>query len=225
MENGLPALTIPPRFRSGIARIGSLGDASFSDLIEALKKSPEAENAEKLANTLSSDVKSISKSDLRQIVAAISSMQSIQNRSHASPIKFAADLWDALQEDSPELIGDIDAETFKRHAEILLTDTPVHLVAAKVADVRREVERYLCGARILTDVRPAFPEDATKRPAMTIMNTLEIQFHDDLGEHRELYVNVDDDDLEALKHAIDRAFTKKKTLVKELQKAKFDVYG
>jgi hypothetical protein len=225
VETGLPSLKIPSQYRYGVARIGHLSDASFTDFFAALKKSSEASTAAKLAAKIFAGTRSINRDDLRQIVGSVAEMQSIQSTAHVDTETFVSDIWDALESDSPEYCEGLDDKTFKKRVTQLLSETPIYLPAAKVAEVRSEVERLFCGARILTDVRPAFREDATKRPAMTIMHGLEIRFHDDMGRHREFYVNLDDDDLATLKHAIERAMLKKETLTKLLQEANFELYG
>ncbi len=223
VEAGLSALTIPPRYRRGVAQIGHLSDASFADLATALKKLPEAANAQKLSSTIASDVPSVGKANLRIIVESLAAMQSIQSTAHVDIERFSSDVWGALKEDSPDLAKGLDEEAFtKRVAQLLAT--PIYLAEAKIAEIRREIERRFCGARILTDVRPAFAKDATKRPAITIMHTLEITFHDDLGRHREFYVSLDDEDLATLQHAVERASVKKETLTRLLKKAEFDLY-
>ena len=223
-ENTLPSLTIPPRYRNGVAQIGNLSDASFSDLVAALKKFPEADTSELLAEKIANDVSSINKETAGEIISALAAMQGIRSGACVEPARFAADLWEAINEDSPDLAADLDEETFEERARLLLSETIIHLPGAKAAEVRREVERSFCAARILTDVRPAFAEDATKRPAMTIMHTLEIAFHDDIGRHREFYVSVDKENLNTLKRAVERAIVKEKTLHKFLHKADFDIY-
>jgi ribosomal protein L17 len=133
-----------------------------------------------------------------------------------------ADLWDSLVED--EDADELKEEIFKGRMTSLLNETAIHLTSVKVAELRREIERMFCSARVLTDIRTAFGYDAKKRPALTIMHTLEIKYHDDTGKLREFYVAVDDDDLTILKEAINRAFEKKATLVDLLEKSEFDLY-
>jgi hypothetical protein len=218
------ALGIPERFRVGIASIASVTDASFSDLVKALKSSAIGDTATDLSGKIESQVPSIPLTKRTAIIAAVSAMQGVQKSAHADSTKFTADIWDALKDDAPELTEGIDEETLKTRMDILLRETSVHLTSAKVAELRSEIERTFCGARVLTDVRTAFPDDATKRPAMTILHTLELMFHDDIGRHREFYVGLDDKDLVILKDAVDRAIQKKATLVNLLKKAEFELF-
>lgn len=222
-ENNLPGLFIPEQFRAGVASIGTLTDVQFSELLAALKKSLPADTAKDLTTKLASDVPSISARELEDIVGALASMQGVQKTAHVDAPRFASDLWDSLDEDGEES-EEIDEEIFKSRMNALLNETSIHLTSIKIAELRREIERMFCSARILTDIRTAFGYDAKKRPALTVMHTLEIKYHDDTGKLREFYVSIDDSDLTILKEAIDRAFEKKATLVDLLEKAKFDLY-
>ncbi len=220
----MSSLTIPERYRPGVARLGTISDSSFLDLLEALRNSDQSETARELASKIQGSVPSITASDRESIIAAIASMQSVQKAAHVDVIQFASDVWASLEEDSPELISEVEADTLKSRVAALLNQTSVHLTSAKVAELRSEVERLFCGARILTDVRTAFPDDASRRPAMSILQTLEIKYHDDLGRHREFYVALDDTDLAILKDAVERAVQKKASLVDMLRQADFELF-
>jgi hypothetical protein len=223
-ESALANLRIPERFRIGVAEIATLTDGSFTDLVAALKDSGLSNTAADLASKIEDAVPSISLSDREAMIAAISAMQGVMKAAHVDSRKFASDVWDALDSDSPELTEDLDEDTLKARMFILLNETSIHLKSAKVSELRSEIERSFCGARVLTDVRAAFGDDATKRPAMTILHTLEIMFHDDIGRHREFYVVLEDNDLAILKDAIERAIQKKATLVDLLKKADFELF-
>jgi hypothetical protein len=221
----LGSLRIPERFRGGVAAVADLSDASFADLLHALREHSVGETAADLVAEIGEHVPSISSSTMEAMIASLASMQGVQRSSHADAEAFANDVWEALADDSPELVEHADEASFKERMEALLKQTSVHLTVVKVAELRREVERSFCGARVLTDIRTAFGDDATKAPAMTVMQTLEIMFHDDMGRHREFYVGLEDNDLLILKEAVDRAIQKKATLVELLGNSDFELFG
>ncbi len=223
LEKKLPGLIIPDRYRPGVVSVGTVTDEQFVELLGALKKSPpSADTAADLAGKLSPDVPSIDRAELEDLVSALASMQGVQKSAHVEVSRFVTDLWDSLVEDDDD--DELNEETFKSRVTSLLNETTVQLTSVKVAELRREIERMFCSARVLTDIRTAFGYDTTKRPALTIMHTLEIKYHDDTGELREFYVSVDNGDLRELREAINRAFDKNKTLIDLLQKAEFDLY-
>jgi hypothetical protein len=223
-ESPVASLRVPERFRVGIVTVANLTDASFADLLKSLKSHSTDDTVAGLATKIQNEVPSISLGKCEGIIAAVSSMQAVQKSSHSDVAKFASDIWDALKEDVPEFLENCDEETIKSRMATLLAESPIHLVSTKVAELRNEIERNFCGARILTDLRTAFPDDATKRPVLTVMQTLEVMYHDDMGRHREFYVNVDDNDLIILKDAVARAIQKKATLIEMFKKTDFEMF-
>ena len=101
----------------------------------------------------------------------------------------------------------------------LLQETPLDLPAAKADDLRAEVERNYCDARILTDLRAGFRKTVDDSPSMmVVLHNLRIGYHDDRGDHREFYVSLDAKDLRNLQEAIERA-QKKSVALKNLVKS------
>lgn len=221
----MAGLSIPERHRVGAATVGSFSEEAFGKLIETLKTASPSDTAEDLVAQIEKEVPSSSGLPVEKMIAALTSMQAVQHSSHVEPARFASDVWDALSEDSPERVKDIDPEILKSRIIKFISETDVQLTSVKIDRLRNEVERSFCGARILTDIRAAFLDDASKRPpAMTILHTLEIRYHDDSGKHREFYVSVDDNDLLILKDAINRAEQKRETLRELLTNADFKLY-
>jgi hypothetical protein len=96
----------------------------------------------------------------------------------------------------------------------------IELMEEKIRSLQAEVEREYCCGRILTDVRAAFSEDPSTPPkAMTILHTLRIGYINDVAEHREFYVALENADLVDLKDQIERALAKSETLEALLAKA------
>ena len=221
----MPSLTIPERYQTGLMAIASLPDASFICLLKALTNAGPAETADELANRIEGQIPESGRTNLANMISAIAASQEVQRSAHVNPAKFASDTWTALSEDSPDLMRDIDSETMKSRISSLVAQTDIHLTAVKIRGLLSEVERAFCGARIMTDIRAAFEDDASKPPpGVTILHTLEIKYHDDLGQHREFYVALDDNDLAILKEAVERAEKKKKTLELILNKADLKVF-
>jgi hypothetical protein len=221
----LPALTIPERYRKGIAAIGSLPQATFTNLLGALKVVGHAENAKLLAEQIRKTSSLPAKVPLEPILTALAAMQEVRRSGHVEPDRFASDVWAALREDSPELVQNIDEVGLKERIASLASGTDIHLTSIKVGLLRSEVERAFCGVRIMTDLRAAFSDDVSKvPPGLTILHTLLLRYHDDSARHREFYITLDDDDLKTLKEAIERAESKRKTLAAALAKADLKVF-
>lgn len=216
----MPSLTIPERYRKGLAAIGSLPEDVYAGFLSALKKAAHAETASALAQKIEKDVPAFSRGDLTAMISALAASQEVKQSAHVEIGEFVSDTLEALCEDSPDLMGVIDQEQLKSRLFSLISETDIHLTALRVRGLRSEVERLFCGARILTDIRAAFEDDASKPPSgATILQTLEIKYHDDLGRHREFYVSLDENDLAILRDAVERAEKKRDSLKRLLAKA------
>ena len=214
-------LTIPENYRSGIVTFGALPADQFSAFFEALKGAPPKRNASDLATLLAYTLPSIEDtSRIAKMITSLLAMQRVCRSSHVEPSEFASDVWDSLMEDSPNLLVDVDEAVLQDRVSRFVNETSIHLTDVRVSELRSEVERAFCTARILTDLRASFGADASRPPdAMTILHTLEIRYHDDGGRHKEFYVSLDDADLGVLKAAIQRAEQKKMTLQSFLEKS------
>jgi hypothetical protein len=210
----LPRLSIPERYRAGVVALAALPEEIFVKLSEALKAATSAETSRSLASQIGPSLPSVPIETLSSIIAAVSSMQSVYGRAHVTSIEtFVSDIWDAFTEDVPDIANEIKSEALKSRLSQLVDGKTINITSSKINELKLEVERYFCRARILTDVRTAFSGDLTEAPhGMTILHNLQIGYHDDRGEHKEFYVALDSHDLLVLREAIDRAETKKKTL-------------
>lgn len=103
-------------------------------------------------------------------------------------------------------------EALKGDLTNLLADGNPFLVSTKALDVVSEQERSLCRARIITDVRPVFSDDAGKPPqAFVAVHALRMSYHSS-DELHEFFVTMTVEDLSELRILIDRAITKDATL-------------
>jgi hypothetical protein len=127
---------------------------------------------------------------------------------------FVEDVCDVVEEGDYS-IG-LDEET-KEHLKERLTkllDNQAILVAAKARLVFIEHEHYLCYARIVTDIRPVFGLDVSRKPrAAMIAHTLKLVYHEGKGKDtKEFFVALDPSSLDRLSELIERAKAKEETL-------------
>jgi hypothetical protein len=219
-EKALSRLSIPVRFRAGIAALAALPEEPFSELLKAIQEKISADTPELAASQLGERLPFIPKSELAKIISAIASLQSLDSRSHVRTSTLAADISDSLSSDSPELAKGISSEVLKSRVKLVVEAESIHITTAKLSELQAEVERSFCRARVLTDLRAAFSDDASELPrGMTVLHTLQIGYHDDTGRHKEFFVTLESEDLAEIKEAIERAEKKKKTLEELLAKA------
>ena len=219
-------LTIPERYRSGVALLAAMSNEAFDALLKAIKSGLTADNASDLVPDLGKKSEVLRKqSKLSEIIAAVASMQGIFHRAIVTPDQFAKDVAEALANDAPDLAKKIDSGILSARIVKLVLGKQIDITEQKIRSLQMEVERSFCCVRILTDVRAAFTVDPTEAPTgMTILNTLRIGYIDDQAEHREFYLAMDSDDLSNLRKAINRALKKSKTLEALLAKANCRLY-
>jgi hypothetical protein len=222
----LADLTIPERYRSGVALLAAMSNEAFDALLKAIKSGLTADNASDLVPDLGKKSEVLRKqSKLSEIIAAVASMQGIFHRAIVTPDQFAKDVAEALANDAPDLAKKIDSGILSARIVKLVLGKQIDITEQKIRSLQMEVERSFCCVRILTDVRAAFTVDPTEAPTgMTILNTLRIGYIDDQAEHREFYLAMDSDDLSNLRKAINRALKKSKTLEALLAKANCRLY-
>ena len=82
---------------------------------------------------------------------------------------------------------------------------PAARSVSRAVSAQTSHERDFLNARILTDLRPVFPDDARGRAlAVGILNTLRIDYVES-GDLKSMYMSLDKEDLEILGDQIDRA--------------------
>jgi hypothetical protein len=222
----LARLSIPEKYRKGLASIRSIPEAGIEEIRAILDRA--------WAPTEQADGESSAPSDPGVIVASIRSVRpaiSIENfaevmdailslyaqkaQRDVSTEKLVDEVSDAME----QLEGDLrlphnERINFAGKLLTLLNASPFALFA-KAYDLKTEDERLFCHARILTDLRPIFGGNVEDGPqAMIVTHMLKIGFHEqgNLKQHREFFVSLDADDLRELREIVDRAEKKARTL-------------
>jgi len=94
---------------------------------------------------------------------------------------------------------------------VLSAENPLG-ITTKAIDVLTEHEHVFQYARIVTDVRPIFTNNAQEKPAAAVVVHMLNLFFNDMGQKRQLCVALDSNDLSLLKQIIERAELKEKTI-------------
>jgi len=89
-------------------------------------------------------------------------------------------------------------------------------LSAKALDLSYEHTQLLQRARILTDIRPVFDEDASVIRGTVISHSLLLRFDDAEGDHV-LSLSIDEEDIHGLIKQCERALKKSQTARKQLQ--------
>jgi len=129
--------------------------------------------------------------------------------------KFIGELLDAISEALP------DKDISKSISNEVLTDylnAASLRTSAKAATLLFDEERVFLNARIITDIRPVFGEDASSSdiPAAFIIHSLRVSYRGEGGE--DFFIGLSTKDLEEFKKVIERALIKANTLNQLLPK-------
>jgi len=222
----LASLRVPERFISGILKIAEISEQGFAELLSALKVAPEMRDTVELSAWIADDTPSIIGVDREQILKAVTPMFRVRRTTEVSVKEFAADVWTAIQEEAADKTAGLDADLFRTRIEQLMALSSLDLLDSKIAELKQELEKSFCRARVLTDLRPVFSEDIERSPsAMVVLHTLQIGYHDGMGDHNEFYVTLDQSGIETLKKVLDRASAKAETLKDVVNKADIRFIG
>jgi hypothetical protein len=216
----MAALQIPKDDVPAFVAIAGLGDESFQALLKAIKETQPLLNPKKYLSALTAKVPGLDQDDAFAITTALFSLYELKEKRGVS----VADLTSALAEatkEIPKSVADFSNEkiaALKERLGLLLSLDDSLGIMMKAADISKEYERRFCKLRILSDIRPVFLNTPDKVPAAIIVHNLQIGFHDGTsGEHKEIYMSADDEDLLKLAKAIERA-QKKSVALKSLLK-------
>jgi hypothetical protein len=116
----------------------------------------------------------------------------------------------------------VDAKILTERLSRIFTSDHVLELTTKSNAVMTDCDNLFLQAKILTDARPIFNNDATKIEGMGISHALRIHFEHN-QKHRDLFFTLDSIDLKKLKAVIDRA-EKKSQVLQSMFKANNIVY-
>jgi hypothetical protein len=204
----MPITRIPEQYRPGLAKVKSMDNIAYAELMTALSNLPVIAGFAQFCARLTTRVKSLSRAEISNITRALFSLAPSLADSETPIDATVSELVDAMRASGREdlkLTHDEEGEFKSRIIELLSNDS-LNL-SAKASLVRIEQPKVFCDAKILTDMRPIFRQPNAKPIGSVINHTLKIEYHED-GDHREFYVALDAQDLSKLKGVLERAETK-----------------
>lgn len=195
----VPPLRVPERFRTGILRVAELPEDQFDELLESLQKAPTCQHSRELLAWIADETPAITEKDRQEIIPTLASMLRVQRNAGQTPIAFATGAWEFLSGSTTDT-NNLDQQVFISRIASLLELSSLDLASFRIGDVKQEVERNFCKVRVMTDLRPAF--DQGTPTDMAVIHNLQVGYHDGMGKHKEFYISLDAQDLQALKKAI-----------------------
>jgi hypothetical protein len=215
-------LSIPERYRPGLANLRTLSDDLFLNLLTALEGCPPTASSKELATRISTEIPGITKDELRDITRAVIGLYFVRGDAGVSIEKLAMDVCDAMRSAGSEDLSLSDSEypKFKDRLEKVLAVKSLSY-ASKAAGLRDDFERTFCRAKILTDVRPVFEDPGEAPVGAVITHTLKLGYHEgeERDEHKDIYIALDSEDISTLQRVLARAENKAISLQALLKKS------
>lgn len=215
----MPAATklrIPSRHAPALAKFLTLPPEETAMLLKAIREGGPSSDISGLVEIIAGKL-SIERGRVGEIIDVLISLQGAREDLGLSVTDFVSTLRSALESSDH---GDLkrltpDWESFSKTVSAALADDTALAVSAKAADVMTEHAKQFCTARVLTDLRPVFHGEIRKNePLFVTVHTLKVVYHEN-GQHLEIFIALDRDDLEQLGKIADRAIQKEDSL-KEL---------
>jgi hypothetical protein len=207
------ALIIPKEYISVLNKIRNLPDSAVDELVQALTSSPIASNAKELTARIAERVQSIQMDDLGTIVDGIYVLYHVREFSELNRNSFLKELFASVQRNARPPLTESEAPSIQGRFKRLLNIKTLNSISKAIA-LQRDGERLYCDATIISDMRPVFGPDVESKPvAAVIRHTLNLSYHEagTIG-HKEFFIVLDEQDLEALQKIIGRAQRKSETL-------------
>jgi hypothetical protein len=214
--------TIPAPYRAGFAKIKRLSPTELESLATALEDVPATGRLKGLTTAVAQLVPSLRRQDVDSILRTLFSLSVLLTDEETPLSENLSSLTGAMQaSDNRELaLSDEERVEFEKRLERLLTIKGVAL-ASKVRRLELEYPNTFHDAIILTDIRPVFDKPEKRPVGCSISHTLRITYHQD-GDHKEFYVVMDSEDLEAIKKVLQRAEAKESSVKSFLKSVNLD---
>ncbi len=199
-------IEIPKRHREGLTIVNSLPEDVFQRLVAALETVIDPNSVDETVPN--ADLPDVSIYEVETVVHTVLSIYRVRAFRGQAVEPFVKDLSAAMETPvGDKYIAPEQREKFSSRLEKLLSIDRL-LTFSKALSLQYEKGFVIFGARILTDLRPVFRDDADAGASgFLLMHTLKISYNEQ-GDHRELYFSLDESDLKQIKDALQRAETK-----------------
>lgn len=213
----MAALTVPKQYQSALADLVSLDDASFAELLEAIKNAKLSFTSEALSTSITANVKSISSDRIDSIIELLTSLHFIRSGVYVPLEDFVDDLIEGAEESELKETVAKSRDAIKPRFITLLREKAIGFAATARA-AERNYERSYCNAEMLTDIRPIFANGDGPPIAAVLTHTLKISFHQ-RERLKDIFITLAPDDLDELEALIEQAQVESEQLMAALDKA------
>jgi hypothetical protein len=204
---------IPEQFESGFEEILKLSDEETEKLASVLDVVPTTYNTERLFNELTGQIDILSLKERREILTVIFSLYGLRYQQSVTIDELLEGICNALESTEKKNLfvlpenRNVVKEKFKK-----LLSGKTFDVAGKAVLLAYAQNRALQGASVISDIRSIFGENPEDRPvAAMIIHRLELSVLQ-AGDPKDIYVALDENDLDKLIEVLNRAKKKNDSL-------------
>ena len=214
----MPSIKIPEEAVSDLRVIAEIDDALFASLLAVFRDTAPTLRRRQFEDAVATRVPHVSRADLHAVLTTVFFLYSLRERGNLSPDTIAEAVIASLNEDKTHGFSPENVDRLQAHLQALLSLDKSLGVTAKALDVLTEHHKIFCKARILSDIRPVFSVNMKEASAAVIIHNLQLGFHKN-GEHEDVYIALDTEDVQKLREVLERAEEKAVALKALISKA------
>ncbi len=218
------SLQIPKELMDGFSILIKLSTNERESLISKIGDSSLASSFTNISDNIVRG-KIVSKKQANEIMKVVVSLYGLKERAEKNIHELVNDICDLLKEDKEFKKEKIEWNEFKKYLERLLQLNDSIGKISKSHNLRTSFEKILTHSDIFTDVRPVFKDSPNNSiDSALITYSLMIHYHVTEDEHNEIYLALDNDDLDKLKKQIEEAQRQANIIKKSMENIKFIDY-
>jgi len=211
-------LSVPDSELPGIKMLVHMSDENLEALENALSSRRPTLDAEALAKSVA-EATGLDFAAVQTVTSVLRRWAFIERRVGLSPSGLLAALASSLEENREWHTEDAQALSDRTEslAKLLAPTGPLGVIA-KATELLVEQQFLFCKARIITDARPVFDEQAEGMLGLIPSHCLALTYHEG-PETRELHLLMDAKDMRQLHDQLERAQRKEKLMSRMLTEA------
>ena len=200
--------SVPERYVDGFISLFELSNEDFQKLNKSINKAPICNGIGPLAKSISKSSK-IEQKKIEEILSSVNSLFFLKEQGEIKNV--VESLADAILQSIEKKKTKSSIDNFKNRL-IKLLDIEQLYFLSKTYELYSEHHNLFLSSKILTDIRPIFTDANLEPKATLITNVLHIHYGQSDGKHEDIYIALDDKDIQNLKTMVERAEQKNKTL-------------
>jgi uncharacterized protein (DUF1778 family) len=215
----MASIQLPKSAYTAVQALVRLTPLQFDELIARLEETPPTVDADKFIDSVASRLKELDSATAKLILPELLTMMYSGYRADLKTTELASEISSgALEANSEEF--PFTAEQ-KQLLELRLSNafgSQGVRITGKAQSVFYDTDKTFVKARILTDLRAIYDEPGDEILAAMVMHSLRIRYYENF-EEKDIYLSLDNDDLQGLMEILQRASKKQKGLETLMEKS------